>query len=372
MSFASVIARTWEEDRLFSVLLELTYRCNLDCVYCYNDVGKRGRPLSREDYESLLDDLAGMQVMNLTFSGGEPLAHPDLFPLGRRARELGFVVRLKTNGHAVGAEMAARLKREIDPFILEVSLHGARPETHDRQTRVAGSFARLVANLAAMRAEGLRVRINSTLTRWNEDEVEGMLDLAESFGMAVQFNPVVSPRDDGDLSPLELAPTPGGVAGLLATQKARSEARRVAAGENDVNAAAVTAGFQVAREGDDLAAAAPPAKHCGAGSATVTIDPYGDVLPCVQWRVPVGNLREAGIREIWETSGALRAVRRANAEVKSRLAAFGPDVSLLAHCPGSAASASGGDPAWLSPEQLRNYDFRRAARADRLALPGLP
>lgn len=363
MSFASIVTRTWEEERLFSVLLELTYRCNLDCVFCYNDVGKRGRPLSREDYGRLLDDLAGMQVMNLTFSGGEPLAHPDLFPLGRRARELGFVVRLKTNGHAVDAEMASRLKREVDPFLLEVSLHGARPGTHDRQTRVAGSFDRLVANLAAMRAEGLRVRISCTLTRWNEDEVEGMLDLAESFGMAVQFNPVVSARDDGDRSPLELAPTPGGVAGLLAVQKARSEARRRAAGETGENAAAGPAGFRVAREGDDVAGAAPPSKHCGAGSATVTVDPYGDVFPCVQWRVPVGNLREAGIREIWETSSGLRAVRQANAEVKSRLAAFGPDVPLLAHCPGSAASASGGDPAWLSPEQLRNYALRRASRA---------
>ena len=152
MSFAKVIAKTWRDNLLFSVLVELTYRCNLDCFFCYNDLALRGRPLSLQQYFDFFSDLRDLQVLNLTLTGGEPLAHPDFLRLGARARELGFVVRIKSNGHALRGAMARRIRDEIDPFLIEVSLHGASAAVHDRQTRVPGSFERLLANLREMRA----------------------------------------------------------------------------------------------------------------------------------------------------------------------------------------------------------------------------
>ena len=162
MSFDALVARSWNENRLFTVLLELTYRCNLDCFFCYNDLSLRGRALAFDDYDRLLRDLASMNVMSVTLSGGEPLAHPDFFRIGRLARELGFVVRVKTNGHAVRGELARRLRDEVDPFVVETSLHGATAATHDRQTRVAGSFDRLIENIREMLSLGLRVKVNSS------------------------------------------------------------------------------------------------------------------------------------------------------------------------------------------------------------------
>src|SRR5262245_48139106 len=103
---ASVIRRSWENHVLFGVMLELTYRCNLDCVYCYNDLGARGTPLSVGQYLAMLDELAQMRVLHLVLTGGEPLAHPDFFAIGGRARELGFCVRVKSNGHALRGALA--------------------------------------------------------------------------------------------------------------------------------------------------------------------------------------------------------------------------------------------------------------------------
>ena len=93
MSLSRVVATAWRENLLFSVLVELTYRCNLDCFFCYNDLGLKGEPLSRAQYYRLFDELRDLQVLHLTLSGGEPLAHPDFLALGARARELGFAVR---------------------------------------------------------------------------------------------------------------------------------------------------------------------------------------------------------------------------------------------------------------------------------------
>ena len=100
--FKTEILRKVRDQRiLFDVSLELTYSCNLDCFFCYNDRAKPGKPLSLDQYEILLKDLAGMQTMFLMLTGGEPMVHPHFFEIGAMARELGFVVRVRTNGHGV-------------------------------------------------------------------------------------------------------------------------------------------------------------------------------------------------------------------------------------------------------------------------------
>src|SRR4051812_17139184 len=260
VSLARVVATAWRENLLFSVLLELTYRCNLDCFFCYNDLSLKGEPLSREQYFRLLADLREMEVMNLTLSGGEPLAHPDFLALGARARELGFVVRIKSNGHALRGELARRIRDEIDPFLIEVSLHGATAAVHDRQTRVPGSFERLLANLAELRTLGLRVKLNSTLTAWNEGEIEAMFTLADALGLRLQVDPEVTPRDDGGREPLAVAPSPEGVLRLFRLQFERG--RAAAAGNPP----------EVARGGDDGTVPTPVHKHCGAGSSGLAVD----------------------------------------------------------------------------------------------------
>ncbi|HEV7515374.1 MAG TPA: radical SAM protein, partial [Thermoanaerobaculia bacterium] len=255
MSFAEVIARTWRDNHLFSVLLELTYRCNLDCFFCYNDLGLKGEPLSREQYFRFFDELRDLEVLHLALSGGEPLAHPDFLALGARARELGFVVRIKSNGHALRGELARRIRDEIDPFVIEVSLHGATAATHDRQTRVPGSFERLLANLAELQALGLRVKLNSTLTAWNEGEIEAMFGLADAVGLRLQVDSEVTPRDDGGREPLQVTPSREGVLRLfrLQTERGRALAAEPAA------AAAVRS--------VDEGVPVPVGKHCGAGSS---------------------------------------------------------------------------------------------------------
>ncbi len=329
MSFARVIATAWRQNLLFAVLVELTYRCNLDCFFCYNDLGLRGEPLSKEQYFRFFDGLREMQVLNLTLSGGEPLAHPDFLALGARARELGFVVRIKSNGHALRGELARRVRDEVDPFLVEISLHGATAATHDRQTRVPGSFDRLLANLAEMRGLGLRVKLNSTLTAWNEGEIAEMFALADSLGRSRQVDPEGTSRDDGGREPLQVAASREGMLRLFRLQVERA---RTSAGG---------AGMEVARGGDDGTVPVPVGKHCGAGSSGIAVDPYGNVYPCVQWRRPVGNLRHQGIREIWQGSAGLAAVRGLTVRIKEEMAAQGPDSHLLSFCPGSAAAHTG-------------------------------
>ena len=323
MTLDALMGRTWNENRLFSVLIELTYRCNLDCFFCYNDLGLRGKALAFEQYDALLRDLASMDVMHVTLSGGEPLAHPDFFRIGARARELGFVVRVKSNGHALRGELARRLRDEVDPFVVEVSLHGATAATHDRQTRVPGSFVRLIENLHEMNDLGLRVKVNSTLTVWNEAETEAMYALTDSLGLPLRFDLQVSPRDDGDRTPLNVAPTDDGIRELIRVEDARM--------------AAYLATHPSPPEAPH-ADIEPSAKHCGAGSAAIAVDPYGNIYPCVQWRRAVANLHERAISDVW---GSAFDAMRGETEAAKHVVGAHPHGKLLNFCPGLAEVLTG-------------------------------
>lgn len=338
MSLAALARKTWRENRLFSVLVELTYRCNLDCVFCYNDRALRGRTLSLDDYRRLLADLERMGVFQVVLSGGEPLAHPEFFEIGREARRRGFVVRVKSNGHALRGEVARRLRDDVDPFLVELSLHGATAATHERQTRVPGSFDALLANLGHAREAGLRLRLNATLTCWNEGEVAEMFALADRFAIPLSFDPDLSIRDDGDTSPLALAPSSDGLRRLFGILRARAEAAGPEPGEAGREEAARDAARRDALQpaADDGLPAPGDGKHCGAGSSTAAIDPYGNVYPCVAWRVPSGSLHDSSIEEIWRGSPALARVRETTLEIPARLAARGDGAPRSAFCPGAA------------------------------------
>lgn len=323
MTYERTLLRTWANHYLFSALIELTYRCNLDCYFCYNDLDLRGDPLKLVHYERVLDEMHSLGCLHLTLSGGEPLAHPDFFSIGAKARELGFVVRVKSNGHALGPELSRRLHREVAPFIVEVSLHGARPETHDRQTRVRGSFDRLLRNLEAMRAASLRFKINTTLTRWNETEIEEMFDIADRLGAPLTIDPEVTPRDNGDREPMSIGPSPEGLRRLVAVQSRRSRNQQA----------------EIRREGDAVLPSPDTDRHCGAGASGLAIDPYGNVYPCVQWRRPIGNLHRSSLQDIWRSNGTLEDIRRLTVDAKSVVGDHpGP---LTGFCPGIAEALTG-------------------------------
>ena len=349
MDYASLLRRFSARNQLHTVLVELTYSCNLDCFFCYNDRGSTVRPLSLEQYFRFFEDLRGMAVMNLALSGGEPLVHPEFFDIARRARELGFVIRVKTNGHTLAGETALRLKDQIDPFQVDISIHGARAESHDRQTRVRGSFDRVMANIAGAVDCGLRVKLNCVLTQWNEGEIDEMYRLAESLGVLLVINPAISPRDDGGLAPLDIAPTTAGLVHLYRMQQARA-------------AEVLSAGEQVSRGAADESTGKPEAwRVCGAGSSTIAVDPSGNVLPCVQWRRSAGNLHEQSIEEIWRTSPVLEEIRRVTEEAAVAVREHDSSLPLVGFCPGLAELATG-DPQMPYPAVLRESAARRSAR----------
>ncbi len=328
MELNDLVSRTWEENILFNVLLELTYQCNLDCFFCYNDRSLQGKPLGLKRYQELLHELVGMGVLNLILSGGEPLAHPDFWNIGALARELGFVIRIKSNGHALRPDVARRLKDEVAPFIIDISLHGASAAVHDRQTRVPGSFKRLMQNLEGLREQGLRVKLNATLTSWNEHQLDAMHELADNLGLLLQVDPQVTPRDDGDRTPQTIRASDAGLQRLEELLRKRNP--------------------QAGPSCDGMESSTGDAKHCGTGSSSLAIDPYGNVYPCVALRRSLGNLHEQSVCDIWHGNPVLEELRGAMREVARQVRVLEKNGNPVRFCPGQAHNLSG-NPAQIYP-----------------------
>jgi len=162
------------------VIWNLIRRCNLACKHCYSisaDVDFAGELTTPEIYRTM-DDLRAFGVPVLILSGGEPLLHPDIIAISRRAKAMGFYVGLSTNGTLLDE---ARLPEvaSVGYDYVGISLDGLEA-THDRFRRKAGAFAASLAALRRCRDAGIKVGIRFTLTQDNFHDLPALLELMET------------------------------------------------------------------------------------------------------------------------------------------------------------------------------------------------
>jgi AdoMet-dependent heme synthase len=274
-----------------SVLFEVTHRCNLGCEHCYLTEGPVGRPkprgdeLTLDEIRTILDDLAAAGTLFLTLSGGEVFMRRDFLSVVGAARERGFSVTVFTTGTLLTPEVASELAA-LHPLSVEVSIYSARPEVHDRVTRIPGSHARSLRALRLLKERGVVILIKSPLMSVNSDELHELAALAEDLGAGYGFDPMLTPRRDGDRTPLRLLPS-------------------------DKQMRAYFSDPVIAREFAQPVKCLPqPGEEiCGTGRRTCLISPYGDLFPCGVHPIPAGNLREKRFHEIWTGSPLLKDLR---------------------------------------------------------------
>lgn len=159
------------------VIWNLIRRCNLTCKHCYTtsaDIDFPGELTTPEIYR-VMDDLKTFKVPVLILSGGEPLLHPDIFNISRRAKDMGFYVALSSNGTKISVDNIDEIAA-IDYQYIGVSLDGIK-DTHDRFRRVTGSFDEALRGIHLCLEKGIKVGIRFTLTRDNFNDFPALLRL---------------------------------------------------------------------------------------------------------------------------------------------------------------------------------------------------
>jgi len=274
-----------------TAMIEIADRCNEVCVHCYQVQGQKGE-MTTEQLFDVLDELARIGVLFLTISGGEATLRPDFLAIVRRARELGFAVKLYTNGLTMNAELADALA-ELALQEAQISIYSHRADVHDWVTRVPGSFERTTEAVRLLRARGVAVVVKTPLMSFNSDrsDRDAYVAMAESLGADFQFDPELTGREDDERAPEGFRLSDATLAELFADERLN------------------------AREADAARTTDPAPTHlghesiCGACSAAVHIEPNGEVRPCTSFTVPLGNATTDGVRAAFESSLVAEGIR---------------------------------------------------------------
>jgi len=297
------------------VFWNLTDRCNLNCVHCYN----RSEPgcqtegeLTTTEALALIDDLAGMGIPLILFTGGEPLMREDIWELALHARKKGIKMALSTNGTLITTEVARRIRKSGIEYA-GISLDGARAETHDRFRNSAGAFKRAIAAFSSCREAGLRCGVRMTLTRENCSELEALIDLALTLGASRFCLYWLVPTGRGIESYDRLQLGAGEVTEALSliyrkakeTDPASMEFLTVDAPQDCIHllASMEKDGSPDVAEARDLLQSLNGG--CSAGTRVADIDSHGNVYPCQFARSEnflIGNIKNTPFSKIWGDS----------------------------------------------------------------------
>ena len=323
-----------------SAQIELTFRCNHLCTFCYNSPTGQREMTTPQIFEAL-QKIADFGVLYLTLTGGEALCHKDFFKIAGEARRLGMALRIYSNGYLMADPAVVNKIKPLNPMEVEISIHGARPETHDELTRIKGSWAKTVQAVKNLRAAGLKVQLKCPITRLNQAELFEIRDLAGSLDAPMTFDAVITPKDDGGLDPLSL--------------RADDEYLQKYWGEwyLDLHHGKLPPKKNhCASEGSEA--------NCGTGRSGFTIDPYGNILPCVAFRRKVGNILEVErLDQIWASSPVLNEVRGLAIDATRRIREH-ENGSYVSFCLGVAETQTG-DPLGFYPQvEVNAKSIRRA------------
>jgi pyrroloquinoline quinone biosynthesis protein E len=276
-----------------SLLLELTHRCPLQCPYCSNPLKleRAGDELATADWEFVLEQAAALGVLQVHFSGGEPMARSDLPVLVRRAAQLGLYSNLITSAVLLNATTLGVLS-EAGLDHVQISFQDAEEQGADRIGNYAGGHRRKLAAAELVRASGMALTLNFVVHRHNIARVPAMIAMGEAFGAGRIEIANVQYYGWGLRNRAALLPTR---AELDACTDAVFSARERLRGKMVID-------YVV----PDYYALEPKGCMSGWGRRFINISPAGRALPCHAAESLPGfdwpNVREQSLADIWNVS----------------------------------------------------------------------
>lgn len=269
------------DRRLFWLDVELTERCNLDCIHCYinrpaQDEACRKAELGADAVGDILAQAAAMGCLGVRFTGGEPLLREDFTEIYQAARRLGLKVQLFTNGTLLTPSVT-RLLARIPPLLpVEITVFGATRPQCAAITRRSGAFDAVCRGIERLRNHKIAFTLKAgplpatparceAFERWAARQDPKSLPLAYTLLLHLRGRND-SPEKNDHLRRLRLSPE------AVVLRLARDAA---------VYRASVARFFSATAPATD-----GRLFHCGAGQGSGCVDAYGKLQLCTLLRHP--------------------------------------------------------------------------------------
>jgi radical SAM protein with 4Fe4S-binding SPASM domain len=302
--------------RLPSLDIELTERCDNDCIHCCinlpaGDTDAQAREMTTEQVTDILGQAADLGCLQVRLTGGEPLLRPDFEEIYLFARRLGLKALIYTNARRITPHLAD-LWAKVPPLEpIEVTVYGMHPESYEAISRAPGSFAQFRRGVDLLLDRGVPFIVKGVLlppTRAEREEFEAWartipgMDKPPGYSMTFDLR---NRRDDPEKNRVieSLRASPEDVLAILARDEAGFRIEM-----------AEFAGKFMGPAGDRLFV-------CGAGRS-LSIDAYGRAQPCMGVRAPelTVDVLSSSVVDALDRFESLREMRATNPEYLRRCA----------------------------------------------------
>lgn len=285
LDFATDKRVQWEKNhQLYSVIIELTPKCNLTCVHCYLNGHHGSVELPYKHIIEIIDILYDKGVLFLTLTGGEIFTRNDFLDIYIYAKKKGFIIELYTNGVLINDEIIHVFKK-YPPLLVDISLYGSCEETYCKVTGVSGAFNRVMHNIQSLLDAGIRVSMKAPVLNLYYDELPEIKLIAERFGIPFRMGFEIFPTIDNDDRVMQYGVS---LAKALQYEFYEFTKRSRTFGEDEDMEV-----MNLLKE--------RPLFRCKLGRASCVIDYKGKMCPCMSFRHAGEKLTRNNFDRIWKS-----------------------------------------------------------------------
>lgn len=287
MDFATEKRLLWEsKHQIYSVIFEITPKCNFNCVHCYLHDHHERKELSYEEVINIIDILYDKGVLFLTFTGGDVFTRNDFKDIYLYAKKKGFIVEIYTNGALINDEIL-EIFDKYPPLLVDISLYGSCEETYKKVTGISGAFEKVLFNIESMLERDLRVSLKAPVINLYFDELSQIKEISEKYKLPFRTGFEIFPSIDNDDSVQNYA-VPLRKSLMYEFEEFKKNPR--------------TFGDDWEVELVDLQKE-KPLFRCKLGRASCVIDYEGRMCPCMSFRHVGVKLTKENFDNIWESFG---------------------------------------------------------------------
>ncbi len=282
---------------VFALQIELTTFCNEHCLHCYIPQKYRNTLLTYKSICGILDQARDMQTLAVSFSGGEPMSHPDFIKILEYAREKDFSITILSNLTLLNTEILETLKR-INVNQIQVSLYSMTPKIHDSITKIAGSFSKTYNAIKSLIKNNIPLRISCPLTKLNYISYKEVLQFGQKNNIKVDTDFTIMARSDYSTDNLQFR---------LTSEEIQTVLHDIFIYNSKYTQSLLKyKPYSVEEKQQDN-----ERPLCGVGFNKIAISSSGNVIPCAGWHnLKLGHIGDDKLLDIWTNSFHLNNIRK--------------------------------------------------------------
>lgn len=261
-----------KHNLLLTLTLELTYKCNLRCIHCFNHKNNNRNEITFEEAKKIIDSAYNLGLFRVTLTGGESTLAKDFLKIAQYIKSKHLSLSILTNTQTLydNKELLSEIIK-LRPASLEISLYSMRSEIHDKITQTAGSLEKTLYVIQKLKEADINIFTKIFLTKYNIEYANEVVKFARENKINLNYDEIFIYNKENNNAYVQV--TDEQLEDFLKENLLEYETRK------DINQ-----------------------EPCKAGHASLSITPDLNVNLCPSFEYTVGNLQKNSLEEIWNDS----------------------------------------------------------------------